>query len=94
MSYEQHFVLTSSLDADKLQQEIRSILSTDGAKDAGKATPDDYIVRQKAGTGIEAVLIVFASKVAYDVWRELILPRLKAKYGGAAATPTAEAVEK
>ena len=93
MSYRQEFRLTSALDADKLREEVESALADAAGDQTQQIIASDYAISQRAGTGVEPAIVIFASEAAYEVWNQIILPRLKAKYGGAAAVAVDEVQE-
>lgn len=81
--------LTRSKLEDQITALFRQEISASELQKAGisesdfkSASQGDFQVTQKAGFAAEAVVITFATKVAYDIWKKLILPRLEAKFGG------------
>ena len=95
MPLQQRFKTTSKLDADELRKFVTETLSGKTCESISVDTeltpeelrqfsPEDIEVHQKAGIAAETILVTFATKVAYDVWKELVLPKLKARFGGAA----------
>ncbi len=86
-------VPVASLNRSKLRSEIDSLfkqtvrgpeLESAGIRESDylAASPTDIRVEQKAGFVGEPIIITFASTVAYDIWKKLILPHLEKKYGG------------
>ena len=92
MEYEQEFKPNVKLSKPELEREIAQTFSDpDFAEelrrneitdpDASQATAADIQIDQKGGTGLELIVAGFASKVAYDIWKKFILPKLETKYG-------------
>jgi hypothetical protein len=85
-------VPVDSLTRSKLQGEIEAIFSEPlsstelheaaiSESDFRSASATDFRLEQDAGFAPEPIIVAFASKVAYDIWKRLILPRLEKKYG-------------
>lgn len=100
MPLQQRFRPTAALSVGKLKEEITAVIGSISKQDllqSGIAELDtsqlpsgaDFSCDQKAGIALESIVITFASKVAYDVWKEIILPKLRIRYGGAALAPVA-----
>ena len=95
MPFEQDFRSTAELSPNGLTKETAAIvdaltdeeLAAAGIEDRSELRPEAFKFEQKAGTGIEVIVVTFLSKVAYDAWKEFIVPKLKERYGGAAMTP-------
>jgi hypothetical protein len=99
MSLQQEFRPTDALSLNKLKYEIASVIESLTPEDMTQLdepglvpasdvpTISDYDCKQNAGIAAETIILTFASKVAYDVWKQIVLPKLKARYGGAAMSP-------
>lgn len=81
-----------SITKAKLESEIDAVFSENVSEeqldnagvsesDFKSASRDDVRLEQKAGFAVEPIVITIGSKIAYDIWERLILPRLVKKYG-------------
>ena len=76
---------TAKLNAEVLRQEIADALSK---HTENTVRPEDIDVMQDAALDpvVTPILVTFATKVAYDLWSRVVLPRLEKKYGATALT--------
>lgn len=82
MSVETETVLVSSLeeegvDVDAFVADLNKLANEKGL------TKGDIAVEEERTFPVEGatlILLTFASKVAYDIWKEFILPELKEQY--------------
>jgi len=81
MEKEVRIVVTSlteePVDADELIEEVKKI-----AKEKGVAEEDLSFEKEKPFPTEGAILILLGlfSKIAYDIWKDFVLPELKEKY--------------
>jgi hypothetical protein len=82
MSIKKEAVLVSSLAEKEI--DVKAFIADAKRLAAEKGLAEDEIQFEEEKTfpveGAILILLGFASKVAYDVWKEFILPRLKEKY--------------